>query len=56
MGHEILIDLSKLVDNFEDVYEKAQDSGVVIRVVHKGKILQLTRPPQKTKKRAVKRK
>lgn len=56
MAHEILIDLSKLVRNFDEIYAKAEEDDVVIKVVQNGKVLNLTKNKRKGKRTPVKSK
>lgn len=56
MAHEILIDLNKLVRNFDELYAKVERANVTIKVVQNGKVLHLTRDGKKEKRAPVKSK
>lgn len=53
MARAILIDLSKLVDNFDEVHQQVEDAGTetIIKVHNKGKILKLVRDGRKGRRK-----
>ena len=46
MTREILVDLSKFIKNFDEIYDQVED-GTRIRVIKENKSLTLVRPKKK---------
>lgn len=49
MAHEILIDLGKLISNFDELYAKVEKGNIEIKVVKNGKQLKLVKSSHKEK-------
>lgn len=53
MMHEILIDVDKLVRNFDELYEKVMKNNATIKVVKNDKVLLLSKGKKKPRKVSV---